>query len=285
MENSSNFVLSLCPTGIVPTRKMSPHVPLTPEEVARDVAECLPLGVNTVHLHARNERGENCNRPETYARFIAAVRAVSEEIVICASCSGRIDPSLEARSAVLGLEGALRPDMASLTLGSMNFTRSASVNSPDLIIGLVEKMQANGIKPELEVFDVGMMNFAHYMIAKGYLQPPYLFNIILGNPCTSQSDPLHLGTILREMPEQSLWAVGGIGRHQSSAVTLGLASQGGVRIGLEDNLWLDRERTALATNPQLVQRCMQVAAALERVPYTPAQLRQRLLPGFDREPG
>ena len=276
MRASDNFVFSLCPTGIVPTLAMSPHVPLDPDAVARDVASSLPLGVNTVHLHARNKQGENCNRADTYARFISAVRSVSEDVVICASCSGRIDPSLHARSAVLELQGDLRPDMASLTLGSMNFSRSASVNSPEVIIGLAEKMQERGIKPELEVFDLGMMNFAHYMIAKGYLRPPYLFNIILGNPCTSQADPLHLGAILREMPDQSLWAVGGIGHHQNAAVALGLASNGGVRIGLEDNVWLDRGRTTLATNAELVQRCIDVATALERRPMSPGQLRRAL---------
>jgi 3-keto-5-aminohexanoate cleavage enzyme len=276
MQQNESFVMSLCPTGIIPTREMSRHVPLTPGEVARDIASCLPLGINTVHLHARNDRGENSNQPDTYAHFIAAVRAVSEEVVICVSCSGRIDPSLPARSAVLDLKGDLRPDMASLTLGSMNFARAASVNSPEVIIGLAEKMQANGIKPELEIFDLGMMNFAHYMIAKGYLQPPYLFNVILGNPCTSQADPLHLGAILREMPDHSLWAVGGIGGHQAAAVALGLASGGGVRIGLEDNIWLDRGRTTHATNAQLVQRCLDIAAALERQPMSVHQLRQTL---------
>ena len=276
MLETDGFVLSLCPTGIVPTRDMSPRVPLTPQEVAKDIVDCLPLGINSVHLHARDELGANCNRPATYAHFIAAVRAVSEEIVICASCSGRIDPSLEARSAVLNLEGDLRPDMASLTLGSMNFPRSASVNSPEVIIGLAEKKQSKGIKPELEVFDLGMMNFAHYMIARGYLQAPYLFNIILGNPCTSQADPLHLGAILREMPEESLWAVGGIGSHQTQAVALGLASNGGVRIGLEDNIWLDQQRTTPASNAGLVQRCIDIATALERQPLSPAQLRQAL---------
>jgi uncharacterized protein (DUF849 family) len=276
MQDSDDFVLSLCPTGIVPTREMSRHVPLTPEAVASDVASCLPLGVNAVHLHARNERGENCNQPETYARFIEAVRSISEDVVICASCSGRIDPSLRARSAVLDLDGDLRPDMASLTLGSMNFPRSASINSPDVIIGLAEKMQERGIRPELEIFDIGMMNFAHYLINRGYLEPPYLFNILLGNPCTSQADPLHLGAILREMPDEAIWAVGGIGHHQSTAVTLGLASGGGVRIGLEDNIWLDRKRTTLATNPALVQRCMNVAAVLERRPMSLGQLRNAL---------
>lgn len=270
------FVLSLCPTGIVPTREMSATVPLTPAEVASDVAACADLGISYVHLHARDAQGKNCNKPETYARFIGAVRETGSDALICVSCSGRIDPSLASRSAVLSLSGDLRPDMASLTLGSMNFTRSASVNSPDVIIGLAEKMQDRGIVPELEIFDIGMMNTAHYMIARGYLEPPFLFNIILGNPFTAQADPLHLGAIVRELPEGSLWSAGGIGRAQTRAIALGLASGGGVRVGLEDNLWLDAARTAPASNTALVERALGLAAALERRPLSPAALRQVL---------
>lgn len=255
---------------------MSATVPLTPAEVARDVAECSRLGVSYVHLHARDARGKNCNKPDTYAQFIGAVRESGSDALVCVSCSGRIDPSLESRSAVLSLSADVRPDMASLTLGSMNFTRSASVNSPDVIIGLAERMQERGIVPELEIFDIGMMNTAHYMIARGYLQPPFLFNIILGNPFTAQADPLHLGAILRELPEGSLWSAGGIGREQTRAIALGLASGGGVRVGLEDNLWLDAARTTPASNAALVQRVLDLAATLERRPLSPTELRQAL---------
>jgi uncharacterized protein (DUF849 family) len=270
------FPFSLCPTGIVPTRATSEHVPLTPAEVAQDVAHCLAMGISSVHLHARDDEGSNSNRPETFADFIAAVRYESEDVVICVSCSGRIEPELEPRSAVLSLPDELRPDMGSLTLGSLNFPRSASVNAPDVIVGLAEKMQERGIKPELEIFDIGMMNYAHYMIGKGYLQPPYLFNIILGNPFSGQADPLHLGAILKELPEDSIWGVGGIGRQQTAAVALGLASGGGVRVGLEDNLWFDQERTIPASNTALVERTMQIASTLERASMSPGELRKAL---------
>jgi 3-oxoadipate:acetyl-CoA acetyltransferase len=270
------FPFSLCPTGIVPTRANSEHVPLTPTEVAQDVADCLAMGISSVHLHARDEKGANSNRPETFAEFIAAVRYESEDVVICVSCSGRIEPDLEPRSAVLSLPDELRPDMGSLTLGSLNFSRSASINAPDVVVGLAEKMQERGIKPELEIFDIGMMNYAHYMIGKGYLQPPYLFNIILGNPFSGQADPLHLGAILKELPEDSIWCVGGIGRQQTAAVALGLASGGGVRVGLEDNLWFDQERTIAASNTTLVERTIQIASSLERTPMSPGELRKVL---------
>jgi uncharacterized protein (DUF849 family) len=271
--SDSKFVLNLCPTGVVPTKAMSPYVPLSPAEVARDVRECLELGISSIHLHARDSEGKNSSLAKIYAEFIAAVRTESEEIVICVSCSGRINPDLESRSEVLSLKGDLKPDMGSLTLGSLNFARSVSTNSSDVIIGLAKKMQDKGIKPELEIFDIGMMNYASYLIQKGYLDPPFLFNFILGNPFTAQADPLQLGALIKQLPNKSIWTVGGIGNYQTSALALGLASGGGTRVGLEDNIWLDSERTTPATNSALVKRCVDIAAHLERSPMSPNELR------------
>lgn len=276
MNPDDHFVLNLCPTGIVPTRERSAAAPLTPDEVARDLRACLPHGLSSVHLHARDEHLRNSNEPAVYARFIEAVRECSDDLVLCVSLSGRIDPTLDGRAAVLALDGDLRPDMGSLTLGSMNFTRDASLNAPDTIAGLAVRMQERGIKPELEVFDLGMVNCAHYLISRGYLEPPYLFNILLGNPFTAQADPLHLGAILKELPEDSLWAAGGIGRYQTPALAMALAAGGGVRVGLEDNLWFDRQREVPATNAALVARAAEIGRLLDRTPYTPAALRERL---------
>ncbi len=137
-------------------------------------------------------------------------------------------------------------------------------------------MQERGIKPELEVFDLGMMNYAHYLISKGHLEPPYYFNFILGNIASAQVNLLHLGTLIQELPEDSLWGIGGIGDGQLTANTLGLAQGGGVRVGLEDNIWLDRERTRLASNRELVARVVKIAEQLERRPMSPAEFRTRL---------
>lgn len=261
---TSPLIINLASTGMVPTRDHSPHVPLSPQEIADDVARCVALGVSMAHLHARAPDGVPSDDPAIIADVIRRVRQQCPDVVITATTSGRRSPDVERRASALMLDGDAKPDMASLTLGSMNFVREASVNSPTTIMRLAEIMLERGIKPELEVFDLGMVNFAHILIDKGLIKPPYYFNILLGNPATAQATLLHLGTIVNDLPGQSVWSVAGIGRFQARATALGVVMAHGVRTGLEDNLWLDDGRTTLASNVQLVARIAAQAKAQER---------------------
>lgn len=275
-DHSCPLIINLAPTGMVPTRAMSPHVPLQPDEVVRDVAHCAALGASMFHLHARAADGTPTEDPAIYGAMIGAIRAAAPQAVIITSTSGRLVQDVERRAASLYLEGDLKPDMASLTLGSMNFATTASVNAPQTITRLAQIMQERGIKPELEVFDLGMVNFAKILIDKGLLQPPYYFNILLGNPGTAQATLLHLATIVGDLPPQSYWSLAGVGRFQARATALGVVMGHGVRVGLEDNLWLDEERTELATNAQYVQRSVAQAQAIGRAVATPRQVRAML---------
>lgn len=268
MTTASNcttpLIINLAPTGMVPTRAQSPHVPLSPQEIAADVARCAVLGVSMVHLHARDGNGQPSDDAAIYAETIAAIRAVAPELVIVTSTSGRLVQDVERRASTLYLQGKVKPDMASLTLGSMNFSTTASVNPPATILRLAEIMLERGIKPELEVFDLGMVNYAHILIDKGLLQPPYYFNILLGNPATAQATMSHLAAIVGDLPTQSYWSLAGLGRFQARANALGVVLGDGVRVGLEDNLWLDDARTELASNAQCVARVTAQAQALGR---------------------
>jgi len=274
--HSNNFILNLAPTGVIPTKLMNPHVPITPGELANDVKECLKHGLSSIHIHARDENGVNTNDKEVYSKFIYAVKNVDDSLPVCVSCTGRIDPTFNNRSAVLDIEGNLRPDMASLTLASLNFPKGASINEPDTVIRLAEKMQNKGIKPELEVFDLGMMNFAHYLIKKEILEPPYLFNFILGNIASAQARLMHLGMLLSELPENSVWLTGGIGTAQLPSAFLSLSQGGGIRTGLEDNIWLDQNKTKLATNENMVKRIHKLAGMLDLTMMSSSNLRQKL---------
>jgi uncharacterized protein (DUF849 family) len=255
---------------------MTSHVPITPQEVALDIAECNKYGLTCVHIHARNENHQHTADKEIYARYIEAIKEKVPDMVICVSCSGRKEPTFESRSQVLSLSGDVRPDMASLTLSSLNFINTASINSPDTVIRLAETMQNNGIKPELEIFDVGMVNYAHYLIKKGYLSPPYYFNIILGNIASAQANLTHLGMIIQELPDNSLWTVGGIGNTQLSANLMGISQGGGVRVGLEDSIWLDEKRTVLATNQSIIERITKIINLTGKKIMTSQQLRNYL---------
>jgi uncharacterized protein (DUF849 family) len=270
------LIINLAATGMIPTKEMTRHVPVSPSEIIDDALQCASLGVSMVHVHARDQAGVPSYRKEIFQEIISGLRTKRPELIIVATTSGRTYSDFEKRSQVLELQGDAKPDMASLTLGSLNFNKIASVNSPDMIIRLAEKMKEKGIRPELEVFDLGMVNFAHYLIRKGLLTPPYYFNILLGNVAAAQARLLHLGLIVSELPPGSVWAVTGIGEFQKMMNAIGLIVGDGVRVGLEDNIWFDEERTCLATNYMLVERIAQMARAYGRDIATPAETRTAL---------
>jgi uncharacterized protein (DUF849 family) len=137
-----------------------------------------------------------------------------------------------------------------------------------------KKMAERKIRPELEAFDLGMINYAKYLITRKLLTPPYYFNLILGNIACAQADILHLGLMVKELPEHSIWSVGGIGDSQLKMNILSILSGGGVRVGLEDNIWYDGERTKLATNYLLVERVISIAKVMGFAPYTAPEARE-----------
>jgi uncharacterized protein (DUF849 family) len=185
-------------------------------------------------------------------------------------------PDLDRRADVLELEGDLKPDMASLTLGSLNFPRQASVNEPAVIQGLAARMAEHGIVPELEVFDLGMLDYARYLIDREFLRPPFYVNILLGSLGTLAASPLNLALCVQALPPGAVWAATGVGRFQAEVNGLALAMGGGVRVGLEDNLWLDDDRSRLATNEALVERAVAIALALGRSIAAPGEVRAAL---------
>jgi len=276
MSSVEPFILNFAPTGMVPRRKDNPHVPIQPGEIVEQVQAAAELGITVVHLHARDKDESPSHDLELYADIIRRVRAVAPDLVICVSLSGRRRPDFESRSAPLRLEGDLKPDMGSLTLSSLNFSREASVNTPEMVQSLAGEMLKRGVVPELEAFDGGMVNYAKYLIGKGVIRGPHYFNLIMGNPANAQADPLSLGAMLAQLPAGSLWSTGGIGRAQAPAAMLGLAAGGGVRMGLEDNLFFDSGRKKLATNLDLLRRVHDMAAHLERTVMSPEEFRKRM---------
>ena len=270
------LIINLAPTGMIPTKEMTPHVPLTPEEIIADVQKCSKKGVSMVHLHARDKDGAPTYKKDVFAKIISGIRTNEENMVITVSTSGRTYQEFDQRAEVLDLKCDVKPDMASLTLGSLNFNKIASMNAPDTIIKLAEKMRKKDIKPELEIFDLGMVNYAHYLIRKGLIAPPYYFNIILGNIAAAQAKLMHLGLIVSELPENSCWSVGGVGDRQSAMNAIGAVEGDGVRTGIEDNIWYDNERKTLATNSALVDRVAALSKVSGRQIARPSEVRRML---------
>jgi 3-keto-5-aminohexanoate cleavage enzyme len=271
------FILNFTPTGMIPTRDMTLHVPITPPQIVEQVLEAAELGANMIHLHARDaETGQPTYKKEIYAEIISGIRKKNKELVLCVSTSGRNFNEFEKRSEVLNLTGQLKPDFGSLTLSSLNFNNQVSINSPQMIQDLAAKMLKNGIRPELEAFDLGMINYARYLIKKDLLRPPYYFNLILGNIACAQANMLSLGLMVKELPENALWSAGGVGNPQLTMNVMALLSGGGVRVGLEDNIWFDENRTELATNASLVSRVVSIAKTMGREIASPSELRNIL---------
>ena len=267
---------------MLPTRDMTPHVPITVQEIVEDVHRAVEIGISMVHLHARDETtGAPTYAAEVYASIIAGIRAFSPDLVICVSLSGRDFKTFQQRSEVLQLDGAVKPDMGSLTLSSLNFNRQASVNEPDMIKDLATEMQRFSILPELETFDLGMINYAHYLVKKGFLTPPHYINLIVGNIAGAQADMMHLGVMIRDLPNHAYWSIGGVGDAQLPVNIMAIAAGGGVRVGLEDNIWYDAGRTRLAKNSDYLRRIHNIIEASERQYMPSAELRRtlQLLPG------
>ncbi|MEA3224323.1 MAG: 3-keto-5-aminohexanoate cleavage protein [Planctomycetota bacterium] len=272
-----DLIVNFTPTGMIPTKEMTPHVPISVEEIVEDVRRAVGIGITMVHLHARDAAtGKSTHRADVYGEIIAGIRAFSKNLVVGVSLSGRNIPEFEKRAEPLQLDGGLKPDMASLTLSSLNFNRVASVNSPDMIQMLANEMKSRGILAELEAFDAGMINYAKYLEKKGILEPPHYFNLLLGNIACAQADLLHAGVMIRDLPENSIWALAGIGDHQWMMNSVAIVSGGGVRVGLEDNIWFDIERTRLASNSDLLHRVHRLAEASGRKVMPPSELRKML---------
>ncbi|MRR15253.1 MAG: 3-keto-5-aminohexanoate cleavage protein [Deltaproteobacteria bacterium] len=270
------IMINMAPTGMIPTKAMTPHVPMSISEIVEEAKRCVELGVSILHLHARDNTGAPTYRKEIYARLIGSIREACPDVIICVSLSGRNFNAFEQRADPLALVGDVKPDMGSLTLASMNFSRSTSMNSPEIIRRLAERMAEAGIKPELEIFDSGMVNYACYLADRRIISPPYYFNIVLGNIATAQAKPAHLGLLIHELPPDSYWTGGGIGTCQLRMNALGLLYGHGVRVGLEDSLWFDETREVLATNQMLVQRVRELAGILGKRIASPGEVRKAL---------
>jgi uncharacterized protein (DUF849 family) len=274
---SKKFIFNFTPTGMIPTPKMTPHIPITPDEIVKQVSEAAGLGINMVHLHARDPiTGEPTYKKEVYGEIIRGIRNRFKDLILCVSTSGRTFSEFEKRSECLSLEGELKPDFGSLTLSSLNFNNQASISSPQMIQALAKDMLERGIRPELEAFDVGMINYAKYLIGKNLIRHPYYFNLILGNIACAQANLLNLGLMINQLPPGSIWCVGGVGRFQLPMNAAGLVAGGGVRVGLEDNIWFDDERTRPAMNRELVERIRSIAHAMGLTPYSRKEAREIL---------
>lgn len=272
MPSEEKLIIKLAPTGMIPTKDQTMHVPITPEEIAEDTYKAYRLGASVVHIHARDERGLPTHRKERFEEIFKLIKERCPDIIICATTSGRITPQVEHRSEVL----ALKPEMASLTVGSLNFPNYPSVNSLQTIRNLARAMKENAILPELEIFEAGFINTAKYLAKKGDLKQPMHFNLLLGSLGSIPAEMKDLVYLVDSLPPGSTWSATGIGRFQTKINVAAMLMGGHVRIGIEDSIYYNYPKKELATNEVLVKRIVGIANELGREIATPDEAREIL---------
>lgn len=271
-ELVGKLIITLAPTGMIPTKNQTMNVPITPQEIATDTYEAYKLGASIVHVHARDENGVPTYRKEIFEEIFKEIRRKCPEIIICATTSGRTSPQVEHRTEVLDLQ----PELASLTCGSMNFPQHPSVNSLDTIKKLALLMKERNILPELEVFEPGFINTAKYLLRKGYLKKPLHFCLLLGSLGSTPATISDLSHLVQSLPSEANWSATGIGRFQTQINVASILMGGHVRVGIEDSIYYNYPKEELATNTKLVERIVRVATELNREIATPKETREIL---------
>lgn len=269
------LILTVPTTGGVQGKEVNQNLPEQPEEIAEAARECEKLGAAIVHLHGRDERGErDAGRLQEINQ---AVRERCDDIIIQNTTGGTGIP-LEQRAK--GIRTDPLPEMASLDMGPMNrYQHITSENTRHMIDTLAAEMQEKGIKPEMEVFNNGHMSEVYRLIDKGLLEEPYYINIIFGPGTLTPPTPENMVNMVNNLPDNSIFNVLAIGRHQLPLTTMGIVMGGHVRVGMEDNLYYRRGEPA-ESNAQLVGRTVRVADELGRELATPAEARELLeIPG------
>ncbi|MCK4704964.1 MAG: 3-keto-5-aminohexanoate cleavage protein [Gammaproteobacteria bacterium] len=274
--NTESLIINACLSGNITSKNINPHVPGNLQEITDNAAQVIEAGASILHIHAYDADGTPSWEAESFARIFESIRADHPEIVLVATTSGRLHKDFEKRAAVLELDGKAKPDMASLTLGSLNFPEQASLNAPDMVQRLCHRMREKDIMPELEAFDLGMINYAFYLQRKGLLPLQCYINILLGSLGGVPGRVLDLAHLVRDIPREWTWAAAGIGRYQLPMNTTAITMGGNVRVGLEDNPFYDYTKRQPTSNVALVERLVRISKELGRPIATQNETRQRL---------
>jgi 3-keto-5-aminohexanoate cleavage enzyme len=260
------LIVTVAPTGAEVMPDQTPYLPVTPAQLGETARAIRAAGASVVHVHCRNDDGTNTH---DVARFRAALGAVREagDLIVQFSTGGAIGMTPEERGAPL----ELRPDMATLTCGTVNFGDDVFENSFPIMRALAARIRAFDVTPELEIFDLGHIGNAKRLAAEGAIDLPAHVDFVLGVPGALVATVENLIDCVRALPAGCTWSVAGIGRMQLPLATVAIAMGGHVRVGLEDNLYYSKGR--LARNEELVARVVRIAGELGRPVASPSQAR------------
>ena len=274
-------IITVAITGALPRKKDNPAVPVTPAEQIESTHEAYEAGASLVHIHVRSHDESPSSDPDLYGRVQDGIRKHCPGMIVQFSTGSRGREQAK-RGAMLHL----RPDMASLATGSVNFPTTIYENPPDFVEGLAKTMLDNGIKPEIEVFDLAMLYNAANLVKKGLLKSPPHVQFVMGIPNAMPARRSIFDFLRSEIADVlpgATWVAAGIGRYQWELNQWCLETGGHCRTGLEDNTRFDQTRLA-ASNAELVQKIVDVCDRYDRRPATATEARQ-ILGRLDRPPG
>ncbi len=264
------LIITVAPTGSVPRKKDTPHVPVTPDEIAETAYRCEQEGASIIHVHGRDEDERPTSRFEIFKETVDKIRRRTK-LIVMTSTSGIAGQTDEERATPL----KTRPEMGSLTTGSLNFAgRKPSVvyvNSEATIQFLAKTMLDTQIKPEIEAFDVGFIQQGKKLIDAGFVKEPAHFQLVMGVDGGIPATPENLIHMRSQLPTTATYVVAGMTRMQLPMTTMAILLGGHVRVGLEDNLYL--KKGVLARNEDLVARARHLAEDLQRDVATPDEAR------------
>ena len=269
------LIITVALTGNVPTKKMNPNVPMTPDEIAVDVRRCAEAGASLFHIHARDDDQKPTLNIEVFKTIVQKIKETCPDVIIQLSTGARAGKDWDERANPV----KLLPEMASFTTGSNNLPGIVYENSPRFIEYLAGVFKETGVKPEIEVFETGMISNALFLHKKGLIELPMHFNFVLGAPGAMPGTVKNLLFLAESIPPTSTWSVAGIGRAQIPLATTAIVLGGHVRVGLEDSLYLPDG--TLATNAKLVEKVVTLAREIGRDISTTAEARAVL--GLNKE--
>ncbi|WP_120501671.1 3-keto-5-aminohexanoate cleavage protein [Roseovarius sp. EL26] len=284
-------IVTCAVTGAGDTTDKNPHVPVTPEEIAASAIEAAKAGAAITHLHVRDpETGQGSRDPALFKRAVDLVRASDTDVVInlTAGMGGdwvpsAVDPAMPGPGTdMIGPEERLAhikeclPEICSLDCGTLNFGNGDEIyiSTPPTLRRMAELTQEWGVKPELEVFELGHIRFAKAMVEEGLIDAPPMFQLCLGIPWGADQTVETMAAMKAQLPPGASWASFGISRMQMPMAAAAVALGGNVRVGLEDNIWLDRG--VPATNAQLVARVVEIVENMGGRVLSPQEARNKL---------
>src|SRR6266516_755052 len=256
--------------GAEVTRDQQPNLPTSPQEIISAAVESYEAGAAIIHIHVRDAEGNASQDAGIFREVVDGIRARCD-VITQVSTGGAVWMIADERLQSV----ECRPDMATLTTGTVNFGDGVFMNDRGLVETFARRLRDYGIVPEIEIFDAGMLEEAMRLRSMGLISDPLNFDFVMGVPGGIGADPVNLVHLVRCLPPGSSWSVAGIGRHQLTMGTIALAMGGNVRVGFEDNIFYRKGELA-KTNAQLVARIVRIAQELDRAIATPTQSRDIL---------